>query len=244
MGSSDVPKSGDRHPGRDRARSSAGQRSSDGRDGHQKPADALELLAEQDRALADLFAKWRAQTDELRQGDSVETRWERGSAVKLILQHLAVREETKQTLAEALDAAGHADLAARVDGDGTGRRMAIARLEEEIRGKLGINTNEPAADRAVAELGERLDRELPAEQGGLLDEVAAALGPEGRQELPSPRWLMAHSPTHPNPEPRWYDRIGPLKALRALYDHLRGEPSGARAPGLEGAREETPGVHS
>lgn len=49
------------------------------------------------------------------------------------------------------------------------------------------------------------------------------------------------SVTHPNPEPRWYDRVPPLKAVRALYDHLRGTPTGLTNPKLDRGREYTPG---
>ncbi len=68
-----------------------------------------------------------------------------------------------------------------------------------------------------------------------------ALGPAGERGLRDARYVRTHGPTHPNPVPRWYDKIGPLKALRALYDHLRGSPNGGTAPAVDACREHTPG---
>ncbi len=209
----------------------------------EEPGNALELWDVQNRMLTDLFRKWRQDTDQLLQGDSVDVRWERGSAVKLIMQHVAVREGAMQEIETVLDRRGHADLAARVDRDGVGRRERIARLDELLRGKVGMNANIPEVDEVIVGLADIFRREA-VDDPELMRTVKEALGPEGRDDLPSARYVRTHSPTYTSPTPRWFDRIGPLKALRALYDHLRGSPSGVRAPGLDSLREQTPGLRS
>ncbi|MBO0727793.1 MAG: hypothetical protein J2P57_00955 [Acidimicrobiaceae bacterium] len=207
------------------------------------PQDALELWELQDRMLGDLFEKWEQDTDSLIEADSVHVRWERGSAVKLLLQHLAVREAAMQAIETGLERRGHDDLARRVDRAGVERRTEIARLDELVRGKVGMNTNIPEVDEVVLALAEIFKREA-RDDPALVAAVDNRLGREGRDDLPSARYVRIHSPTYPSPTPRWYDRIGPVKALRALYDHLRGSPAGVRAPGLDSLREQTPALRS
>ncbi len=206
------------------------------------PTDALDLIGSQDDTIADLLTTWRDATEKLRHGDDVHTRWNRGSAVKLLLQHLAVRESAKEAVAGRLRDVGRQDLSDLVEGDGVGRREAIDQLDELARGHEAITLNTPAIDRSIEELGARFDRERGQEAGGLLSQVAEVLGPPGERDLPSPRHVRMHSSTHPSPVPRWYDRIGPVKALKSLYDSLRSSPSGGTSPTVDEGREGTPGV--
>ncbi|HLI01961.1 MAG TPA: hypothetical protein VKV06_14330 [Acidimicrobiales bacterium] len=205
-----------------------------------QPRDALALLGLQNRILSDLFKSWHEHTATLTEGDNVSVRWERGSATKLILQHLAVRESAKEAITGRLRKIGRDDLAGRIEGDGVGRREAIDRLDELIRGMMAMNTNTPEVDVAVEQVGRVFREEAAVEDGELLAAASQALQAAG-EELPSDRSIRLRSPTHPSPVPRWYDRIGALKALRAFYDHLRGNPSGAIPPGLDEAREQLPG---
>lgn len=208
---------------------------------HHRPKDALELLRLQNRILADLFERWYAQTEKLTAGDDVVTRWERGSVTKLILQHLAVRESAKEAVVGRLHRADRDDLADPLDGDGIGRRQEIDRLDDLIRGVLAMNTNTPEVDVVVTRLARIFREEERRESERVLDQAEAALRQSG-QRLPSALYVRLHSPTHPSPEPKWYDRVGAVKAVRALYDHLRGNPRGAIPPGLDEAREQLPGV--
>lgn len=205
-----------------------------------QPKDALSLLRVQNHILTDLLAAWKEHTAALAGGDDVSLRWERGSVNKLILQHLAVRESAKEAIAGRLRKVGRDDLAARLEGDGIGRRQAIDRLDELLRGVLGMNTNTPEVDVAVDRVGRIFRQEAVVEDRELIPAAQDALDAAG-EKLPSALHIRLRSPTHPSPEPRWYDRIGPLKAVRALYDHLRGNPSGAIPPGLDEAREQLPG---
>ncbi len=206
-----------------------------------EPNDALDLLSVQNKIISDLFDGWDAKTQELKRGDSVDARWERGSTVKLLLQHLAVRESAKQDVCDRLAFLGHETLGAKLEGHGVQRRQRIARLDELVRGMVGMNANNPEVDGAVLELEQTLRQET-SDEANVLEAAQRELGPSGQRDLASPKYVRTHSPTHPSPVPKWHDRIGPLKALRALYDHLRGSPSGATAPGLDEAREQTPGI--
>jgi hypothetical protein len=206
-----------------------------------EPADALGVVAVQDEIIRDLVAKWRSATEQLREADDVDVRWQRGSAVKLLLQHLAVRESAKEALAGRLREVDRDDLAAAVDGDGVGRRTAIDRLDELARGHEAITLNTPDIDGVVEGLAAIFDPERPEEIETLLPEAAGILGAPGERGLPTARHVRTHSVTHPSPVPRWYDRIGPIKAIRALYDHLRASPSGGTSPAVDEGREHLPG---
>lgn len=203
--------------------------------------DALDTLAEQDKIIAGLLDDWSARTRQLTDHDDVDVRWRRGSAVKLLLQHLAVREEAKQQIVARLDEVGQGDLARRLEGDGPARRSEIDDLEAVTRGHQAITLNTPEADIAVERVLNRARAEIGEDGGGLLDAVAGALGPAGERGLPGDRAVRMHSVTRPSPHPRWYDRVGPLKAARAWYDHLRGTPHGMVSPDVDAAREHQPG---
>jgi hypothetical protein len=207
-----------------------------------EPADALEALAMQDDIIRDLYATWDQARRHLREGEDVDVRWEKGSAGKLLLQHVAVRESAKESLTGRLRKVGNDDLADRVEGDGPRRRRAIDLCDELIRGHQAITVNSPDIDAALSDLEEIVLSELDAEVNIVLPAARRSLGPAGHRGLPSARYVRTHSPTHPSPRPRWHDKVGPLKALRALYDHLRGSPAGLTAPGVDRGREQTPGV--
>jgi membrane-anchored protein YejM (alkaline phosphatase superfamily) len=57
-----------------------------------QPNDVLDVIFTQDQIIADLFGVWHQASEQLSHADDVDLRWRRGSDVKLLLQHLAVRE--------------------------------------------------------------------------------------------------------------------------------------------------------
>ena len=79
------------------------------------PIDALDVLASQDEIIAKLLEQWEEATNSLEQGDDVDIRWRRGSAVKLLLQHLAVRESAIEALTGRLRETDRLSLAAAID---------------------------------------------------------------------------------------------------------------------------------
>jgi hypothetical protein len=111
-----------------------------------------------------------------------------------------------------------------------------------VRGHQAINTNNPETTAAVRDLAAILDAEIDTGRNGLLSQVADALGPTEARGLRSARYVRTRSVTVPSPSPRWFDRIGPLKAVRALYDNLRSVPSGGIKPSVDEARERKPGL--
>jgi hypothetical protein len=205
------------------------------------PSDALDSLESADREIAFLLDKWRTDTATLEEGDDVDVRWQRGSAAKLLLQHFAVRESAKDALSAKLRADGHAELAELVEGDRAERRRAIATLDEESRQRSGINLNNPDVDRAVMRLGEIFDAEREDDEATVIPAVATEMGASGERDLPSARMVQATAQTHPSPEPGFTERVTPLKAVRALYQHLRGSPTGGTAPQVDAARDHLPG---
>lgn len=207
----------------------------------EQPEDALDTLKLQNGLIETLLSQWSEGTEHLRQGDDINTRWERGSVVKLLLQHLAVREEAKARVGEALHREGRTDLAEQLEADGPGRREDISALEELVRGHQAMTLNTPDVDHTVMRVEARLRRELE-DEGPLLEAAGEALGPAGERGLPSDRNVRRHAVTHPNPEPKWYDRVGALRAARAFYDHLRGSPHEGMSPKVDESREYVPGV--
>ncbi|HET9690602.1 MAG TPA: hypothetical protein VFP61_05585 [Acidimicrobiales bacterium] len=202
------------------------------------PVDALDSLEAADREVGFLVDKWRHDTATLEQGDDVDVRWERGSAAKLLLQQMAVRESAKDALAAKLRADGHTDLAERIEGDRAGRRQAISDLDHVARQRQAIVLNTPEVDRAVRVIAEFFDRER--EDDRLADDLAERLGPSGERGLPSTRVVQATAQTDPRPDapPK---KPNVLMAVRALYQHLRDTPTGGTAPSVDSAREHMPG---
>lgn len=207
-----------------------------------QPGDALEGLEEQDRVITELLDAWAELTQALEGGDDVDVRWRRGSIGKLLLQHMAVREEAKEVVAARLGEVGQETLAAKLTGDAAARREAIDRLEGLLRGHEAITINTPETVEAVQAVAAAFRSEVGDERSQWLPAAREALGPAGSRGLPSTGWVRRHSPTHPSPGPTWLDRVGPLKALWALYDHLRGFPAGATRPELDVNREHLPGA--
>jgi hypothetical protein len=201
--------------------------------------DALDTLVSQNEAIAGLFNQWDSGTEILRAGDDVDARWKRGTAVKMLVEHFAVREAALGAISDRLRKVDPS-LADRVDGDGVERRRSIDRLEELSRGYEPMPLNNPEVDEAVPALHAIFDREMQSETD-LVPAIEGTLGAREQRGLPTEHWVRMHSATHPSAEPRWFDRIGPLKALRSAYDQWRSAPyegidrnvdhSGASRPG-------------
>lgn len=204
------------------------------------PGDALDALTDANETLAMLLKKWADDTDRLDESDDVDVRWERGSAVKMALQHMAVREAAKRAVCARV-ADLDTELAERLEGDGETRRKLIAALDEVARGREAITLNGSPIDEAMARVRHMVLSEMGTEHDDVLPAVRQLLGSREERDLPSQRRVQMTSETHPGPGPRWYDRVWPVKAAKALYDHLRTSPSGGTAPSLDSAREHMPG---
>jgi hypothetical protein len=206
-----------------------------------EPVDALDSVSVQDHAVAAVLEDWARTGAELEHNGDVDVRWRRGSDVKLLLEHLAVREEALRHVVRRLERLGSSDRAAELDGDGVHRRALIAELDERVRGVLPLGTIRPEVDATVTELRNVLDAELTSHRT-LLPALEELLGRQGERGLPSAGYVRANAVTHVNPKPAWYDKIGPLHAVRALFDHLRGHPDANLAPSVDKFRNHVPGV--
>lgn len=83
-------------------------------------------------------------------------------------------------------------------------------------------------DAEMDKMAARLDVEVPRD----LEVIPALLAGLGNRQgaMPSAAYLSRHSPLHPSPRRRWYQRFGPLVRIHALYDHYRGFPAGGSVP--------------
>jgi hypothetical protein len=184
--------------------------------------DALDTLVSQNQAIGDLFKQWDSSTEILQAGDDVDVRWKRGTVAKMLVEHFAVREAALGSIDDRLRKVD-ASLANRVKGNGVERRRSIDRLFELTRGQGPMMLNNPEVDAAVPTLHAIFDQEMQSETESI-PAVERALGARGQRGLPTEHWVRMHSSTYPSPEPRWFDRIGPLKALRSAYDQFRLAP--------------------
>ncbi len=206
---------------------------SDSHDTSGPPDDAVDVLLSENHAIQRLLAEWRRATATLEGGDDVEVRWDRGSAAKLLVQHIAARESAKDLLAGRFDERSDHGLAARVRGDHEARKAVLRRLDELGRGHQAITLSNPEMDEAVERFGQMFDVESAGE-----DDVAELRGALGSQEdAPSAKQTYAESSLRPNVEPAWYDRVGVLRRLRASYQHARFAPRGGTRPGIDSSRE-------
>jgi len=204
-------------------------------------ADALDELQVQDDILSRLFDSWNRHTKELEGGDDVDVRWRRGSETKLMLDHLAVRESAKQALSKRLREVGETGLADRFEGDGPRRRQLIDRFEDLVKGQQPIMANTPDHDELVMALQAVFDQEVGPEREQWLPEARRVLGEAGERGLPTARRVRLLADTHPSPVPGLVDKIAPLRAARALYDHLRGLPGGGTSAGVDIGKSHRPG---
>lgn len=189
--------------------------------------DALDQLEYEDMALRELLSAL---------DDPDLDRRQHGIAAKLLVEHLAVRESARELVADGLAKLPELSWAEQDLRAGTERRRErLVRLDEMARGVEPVNINQSQDfDGTVAEMRGQLLEEIDTELDKVVPAVRHAAGPRRRKLFPSARYVRSHSPTHPGVHGRrWYDRIGPLVRLHALYDALRGFPTGGSRPSAE-----------
>ncbi len=120
--------------------------------------------------------------------------------------------------------------------------QSIDHLDELIRGHQAITLNTPEIDHAGEAVGEFFDREQPEEMDVLMAQAEGVLGAPCERGLPSARHIRTHSPSHPSPDPRCFDQLGPIRSVRAFSEHLRLSPSGGAAPSVYEGRDHLPGL--
>jgi hypothetical protein len=190
--------------------------------------DALDRLEYEDRALLELARAF---------GDDSLDRRQHGEIIELFIEHLAIREAARELVADALAAVDELQgEAARLKADTVEQRADLARLEELGRGVQPTNLNQGQdIDAVVTDVLPGLRRRIDGELGEVIPEVRRRLSAQQRSKLlPTARYVVRHAPVHPGVHRRrWYERIGPLVRLHAVYDFLRGFPGGGAKPKAE-----------
>ena len=190
--------------------------------------DALDQLEYEDRALLEILDEF---------DDRRLDRLDHGLAGKLLIEHLAVREAAREAVADGLRGArGLEPMADRLEAGTETRRQRLATLDEMARGIQPVNLNQGQDfDAHVGQLEPGLREEIRADLEETLPDLHHQLSEVARRAvLPRARAVRRHSPTHPSPEGRRrYERFGPLVRLHAVYDWLRGFPTGGSQPSSE-----------
>ena len=199
-------------------------------DGH-RPPDSLDLLAEQDRALAAIFEGWDRTAPDTADGpEVVELDYDHGTYGKLLIEHAAVRVAAKADIERVLRAQGLDALADQLTAHLREVRDLLDRLDEMARGVAPIGVGGSLEFAGVAgTLAGTIRADLRNEPVGLIPKIAVALGP-ARGHLRSAKWVGSHAPTHPGSTQRWFDDIPILARVHARYDHLRGYPWADSSP--------------
>jgi len=213
-----------------------GPRAADG--GTALPArggDALDQLEYEDRAVLALFEEF---------DDRTLDATDHGDVGKALVEHLAVRQAAKERVTGAMATdVRFADLVGALGGDPVAHRRALDRLDEMGRGVRGGNLNQGqdfdgAVRAARADVRGEIVRELETGLPALRRRLALYGHPE---IFPTARFVRRHAPTHPGARPRWYERLGPVVRLHAVYDVLRGFPTHGATPSRPPRVLATPG---
>jgi len=190
--------------------------------------DALDRLEYEDRALLALVRAF---------GDDSLDRRDHDEVVGLLVEHLAVREAARELVAESLVKVDEVRVQAERLAAGTVEgRADLVRVEELARGVQATNLDQGQdVDAAVAEILPGLRHHIGADLGEIVPEIRRRLSAEERAKvLPTARYVVRHAPTHPGAHARrWYERIGPIVPVHALYDFLRGFPRRGAKPSAE-----------
>jgi hypothetical protein len=194
---------------------------------YQPPETALDLLEYEDRALLEIVDEFESNNDRL----------EHGIAGKLLTEHLAVREAARERVAEALEGlSGVTDIVDRLEEGLPARRQALGQLDELARGVRPMNLNQGQDfDSPARAIARSLQADIDVDLDQLIPALRRRIGPGNLEDiLPTAGYVRHHAPTHPHPEGRRrYERFAFLVKLHALYDWVRGFPTGGAKPHRE-----------
>jgi hypothetical protein len=197
---------------------------------------ALDLLEYEDRALLHVLDEFEAEEDRL----------QHGMLGRLFVEHLAVRQAARESVADRLaDVPAAADLSERLEFGLRERRTELARLDEMGRGMQPINLNQGQDfDGTLAPIARTLRDEIGHDLADLIPALRSRI-PQAqlKQLLAGARRVRRHAPTHPHPRGRrGHERFAPLVRLHALYDWLRDFPRNGLRPSEEVHVSEAPGA--
>lgn len=182
-------------------------------------ATAVDLLEGETKLLLMAFAEWDA---------SSADRYCHDTIAKFILEQLVVREAARAAVVAALGDMSDTTLDAFVHGDRRPIRKALCRLSEMAEGtSAGELDFGQDFEGEVTSVRDLVTSELEAEPlSALLSAGRIAL------DVRSARYVRHHAPSRLRPEPKRWERYGPLVRFRSFYDRVRRapHPSPARLP--------------
>ena len=160
-----------------------------------------------------------------------------GRIAKLFVERLAVREAARELVGEAITSVPElSSVSARLDARVPRDRKDLDHLDELTRGIRTANINQAQdVDAEIAGMVPRLLAEIDEDVSVVIPAVRQRLSPRNQAKLlPTASYVLRHCPLHPGPHRRqWYDRIGLLVWLHAIYDYLRSLPVGGIKPRSE-----------
>ena len=202
--------------------------------GTQTSGDALDLFVEETSLLRKLFAKWETTTPETTMKDeTVTAKWDHGTIGKLLLEHAAVRLAASEEIVRVLQELGRSRGSSELLDESN--HLVRPVLDEMYDSGRGVQPISVAVTPAFVEAVQQLQELLRAQLGGSAEThmrvvLTSALGSE-RVRLRSAKFIRKHSPAHPGPERRWYDRVPIFLRVHAAEDRLRGFPWGESSLG-------------
>jgi hypothetical protein len=189
-----------------------------------RDATALDQLEYEDLAIAHILDEFDTQRDRLRHG----------MLGRLFVDHLAVRQAARETVAAALARLPTAsDLGERLVIGMHERRRELASLDELTRGVQPMNLNQGQDfDGAMAPIAQAVRDEIETDVHDVIPAVRTRVPADQLHDvLPSARHVRRHAPSHPHASGRrLHERFAPLVRLHALYDRLRDMPRITQRP--------------
>ncbi len=186
--------------------------------------DSLDLLIEEDRALADILQDWQAAAVSTRdRGKAVSRAWDRGTLGMLLIEHAAIRLAAQEDVGRVLRDLGQVHLADQLTVHTPGVRLLLDRLYDLAR---GLSARDLAMSQPFLTAVEELRQLIGADASSAPDElgkVRDALG-ESRNQLRASAFVAKRSPTHPGSSKAWYDRVPFLAYLHARFDRMDSYP--------------------
>jgi hypothetical protein len=187
-----------------------------------KGGDALDLLEQEDRAIAALFTQLGSST-----GPAVKDRYDHGNQSKRLTRRIAFREAAKADLVRVLGLDPELEeLRVHLAGAVEQRRDAMNVLDQMSRGVRPIDLNKTQdLDGAIDELRRAVLPEIHWELTEGIGTIRNSLSAEQRAALHSAHYVRHHSPTKVNPKGfRRYEHIGFVGWVLTVWDHMLDRP--------------------
>lgn len=187
--------------------------------------DALDQLLFEDKILVRLLGALH---------DEGQNRRRHGRTIKVFVERMAVRQAARELVVEAVASIPElSGLSTRLHDQVPEARQRLDRLDELTRGVASTNLNQAQdVDAAIAAMEPLIRADMSTDLRELIPAVSARFSPEERRKvLPSAGYVLRHCPLHPGAHPRrWYEHIGPIVWVHAVYDYLRNLPVGGVKP--------------